>query len=95
MVCGGKFFSEGKKRTRPQTGRGSVSERSRPLMGAGAGKRQRADTGGGGVGAMATTTKTGETMTDPAKARLFAFVRETTEKAKALGMGEKAKRPRR
>lgn len=37
------------------------------------------------------TTKTGETMTDTAKTRLFAFVRETTEKAKALGMGEKAK----
>ena len=37
------------------------------------------------------TTKTAETTADTMKTRLFAFVRETTERAKALEMGERVK----
>lgn len=40
---------------------------------------------------MATTTNTGETGGDTRKTRLFAFVKETTTRAQALGMGERMK----
>lgn len=87
----GEIVSEGKERTRHGPAKVASANEAAPQMGGRGGMRQRADTGGGGVGAMATTTKTGETMTDTAKTRLFAFVSETTTRAKALGMGEKAK----
>ena len=40
------------------------------------------------------TTKTAEMTADTMKTRLFAFVRETTERAKALEMGEAGERSR-